>query len=195
MHDFLPRILPDGMLGEMLGPDERGFNSVRIRFFRPKRQPFMPVEFSAAAYRYGHSQVRGGYTINNTVPLRPTFVPDSELPPVEQQFERRRADFRGFTRLGLPPQWTIDWPFFFELDGEAPQPSLKIDTKIAGPLTNALPGANQEDADMRSLPRRNLLRGRALELPSGQWVARAMGQIPLDPLQDTPLWYYVLKEA
>ncbi len=155
----------------------------------------MPLEFSAAAYRYGHSQVRSGYTINNTVPTRPTFVPDSQLPPAGQVFERRRADFRGFTRFGLPPQWTIDWPFFFQLDDQGPQPSLKIDTKIAGPLTTALPGANQDDADLRSLPRRNLLRGAALGLPSGQWVARAMDEVSLDPLQETPLWYYILKEA
>lgn len=155
----------------------------------------MPLEFSAAAYRYGHSQVRSGYTINNTVPTRPTFVPDSQLPPAGQVFERRRADFRGFTRFVLPPQWTIDWPFFFQLDDQGPQPSLKIDTKIAGPLTTALPGANQDDADLKSLPRRNLLRGAALGLPSGQWVARAMDEVPLDPLQETPLWYYILKEA
>ena len=155
----------------------------------------MPLEFSAAAYRYGHSQMRSGYTINNTVPTRPTFVPDSQLPPAGQVFERRRADFRGFTRFGLPPQWTIDWPFFFQLDDQGPQPSLKIDTKIAGALTTALPGANQDDADLRSLPRRNLLRGAALGLPSGQWVARAMDEVSLDPLQETPLWYYILKEA
>lgn len=195
VHDFLPRILPTGMLDGMLGPDQLGFNAVHLRFYRFRKQPFMPVEFSAAAYRYGHSQVRGGYQINNTVPPRPTFVPDSELPSEDQVFDRRRADFRGFTRLGLPPQWTIDWPFFFNLDDQEPQPGLKIDTKIAGPLTNALPGADQADEDMRSLPRRNLLRGAALGLPSGQWVARAMNETPLDPLQETPLWYYVLREA
>lgn len=51
VHDFLPRILPEGMLGEMLSPDRHGFNAVHLRFYRPKRQAFMPVEFSAAAYR------------------------------------------------------------------------------------------------------------------------------------------------
>ena len=91
------------------------------------------------------------------------------------------------------------------------QPSLKIDPKISGPLTDALPGADHQDEDNRSLPRRNLLRGRALGLPSGQRVARAMG-VPKrsilsrddlgleDELADkfgdeTPLWYYVLREA
>ena len=53
--------------------------------------------------------------------------------------------------------------------------------------------------------RRDLQRGRALELPSGETVSRAMGVEPLsteecnlgDPalLGETPLWLYILKEA
>jgi hypothetical protein len=73
VHDFLPRFLPGGMLDEMLGPDQRGFNAVNLKFYRYRNQPFMPVELSAAAYRYGHSQVRAGYMINNTVPPRPRW--------------------------------------------------------------------------------------------------------------------------
>jgi hypothetical protein len=110
VHDFLARILPEGMLNDLLKPDKYGFNAVHLRFYHYRRFPFMPVEFSAAAYRYGHSQARGGYRINNTVPPRPTFVADSELPPLEQVFERRRADFRGFTRLGLPPSGQLIGP-------------------------------------------------------------------------------------
>jgi hypothetical protein len=62
------------------------------------------------------------------------------------------------------------------------------------------------------LPFRNLRRGVILELPSGQDVAKAMGETPLAPAdiergpdgaaaaahglhQETPLWYYILKEA
>lgn len=87
---------------------------------------------------------------------------------------------------GLPPFWTVSWPFFF---------------KISGPLTDALPGANHSKPDDRSLPRRNLLRGRALMLSSSQRVARRMGVqsgsiLTSDEFGDeTPLWYYVLKEA
>ena len=197
VHDFLTRIVPDAILDELLRKDRHGFNTVDLKFYRPVPRPFMPVEFSAAAYRFGHSQVRGGYRINNVVPPLPTFVRDDKLPSPEKKFERRRADFRGFTRLGLPPQWTIDWPFFFELDDEGPQPSLRINTKVAGPLADALPGSNHADETDRSLPRRNLLRGKALGLPSGQWVARAMdeGQLPGLQGRQTPLWYYILKEA
>jgi hypothetical protein len=232
--DFLKRTIPDGMLNRLLVRDEDGLRKVNLRFYRPQRQPFMPVEFSAAAYRFGHSQVRGLYSINTVVgpglqpPGLPTFLPADEL---AQHPDPRRADFRGFR--GLPPQWTISWPFFF--DGlDAPegtlQPSLKIDTNIAGPLATALPDTDHTDPDDFSLPRRNLIRGKRLGLPSGQWVARAMG-VPKDRILtvhdlfpegseerdflvqglpederlsaeqvdelgvDTPLWYYVLKEA
>jgi Animal haem peroxidase len=211
IFDFLARTVPEGMLDRLLVTDEDGLRKVRLRFYRPKRQPFMPVEFSAAAYRFGHSQVRGRYSINTTVQNKPTFLPADQLPPKSEVFAFRTADFRGFR--GLPPFWTVSWPFFFELEGgqDELQPSFKIDTKISGPLFNALPGANHQDPIDRSLPRRNLLRGKALGLPSGQRVAKAMG-VPSESIlsgsdlglegellekfgDETPLWYYVLKEA
>jgi hypothetical protein len=70
-------------------------------------------------------------------------------------------------------------------------------------------------AILKRLARRNLLRGYHLSIPTGQSVAAAMGIAPLSEnelrlgnsgplnqvledngfLQQTPLWYYVLKEA
>ena len=224
--DFLKLTIPEGMLDRLLVRDEDGHREVRLRFYRPKPRPFMPVEFSVAAYRFGHSQVRGGYKINRTVPKLPTFLPADEL---AQSDDPRRADFRGFR--ALPPQWTISWPFFFELDGgqevdrqTLPQQSINIDTNIAGPLATALPDTDHSNPDDFSLPRRNLIRGKRLGLPSGQWVAKRMG-VPKDRIlagphlfpeqsavrdflverigaekvdklgANTPLWYYVLKEA
>jgi len=211
IFDFLERTIPDGMLDRLLVTDEHGLRKAKLRFYDWEKQPFMPVEFSGAAYRFGHSQVRGRYSINTTVQDKPTFLPADQLPPKSNVFAFRTADFRGFR--GLPPFWTISWPFFFELpEGEGVlQPGFKIDTRISGPLTNALPGANHQDPIDRSLPRRNLLRGKALQLPSGQRVAKAMG-VPNESIlsgsdlglegeladkfgDETPLWYYVLKEA
>jgi hypothetical protein len=210
VFDFLARTIPEGMLDRLL-VDDNGLRKVRLKFYDWKKQPFMPVEFSGAAYRFGHSQVRGGYLINTTVPGLPTFLPSDQLPPKENVFAFRTADFRGFR--GLPPFWTISWPFFFELEEgeEILQASLKIDSNVAGALATALPGSDHSDPTDRSLPRRNLLRGKALGLPSGQRVAKAMGVPRRRILTDedlglegdlarkfgdeTPLWYYVLKEA
>ena len=187
IHDFLPRIVGRPLLERLLIRAPEGHETVQLRFYRFRVNAFMPLEFSVAAYRFGHSQVRGGYKINDLVPGLPTFKPG----PLED----RRQDFRGFR--GLPPQWTIGWPFFFEIDDKPPQPSRSIDTKLAGALFS-LPGESADDN--KSLARRNLLRGLRLRLPSGERVARAMGVDPLTPgelgfNEPAPLWFYILKEA
>jgi len=90
----------------------------------------------------------------------------------------------------------VEWNLFFGLGGATPQLSRKIDTKISKPLC-ALPVSI--DPERRSLALLNLLRGRALALPSGQAVAAAMGtgvtNSQLGLTGDTPLWYYLLREA
>ena len=43
-----------------------------MKYYHPKHEPFMPVEFSVAAYRLGHSMIRPGYRLNDVV-LLPIF--------------------------------------------------------------------------------------------------------------------------
>lgn len=198
IHDYLRRTVGQEMLDSVLdtsGPVPR----VVRKFYDWKYEPFMPVEFSVAAYRFGHSQIRGRYRLNTLVggprsngPL-PTFKPGStEVDPL--------GHFGGF-RI-LPPFWTIEWARFFEVDGAGKdelQRTRQIDTRLADPLKD-LP---EEIGGTRpSLIDRNLTRGSRLLLPSGQDVARHMGE---DVLSDAdlglpgggpaPLWYYILKEA
>src|SRR5205085_6969658 len=96
----------------------------------------------------------------------------------------------------LPKTWTLDWKKFFAIGGSAPQLSRRIDTSISSPL-HQLPVS--VDGQRRSLALLNLMRGRALELPSGQAVAAAMGtsrpdaELRLDGA--TPLYFYFLREA
>jgi hypothetical protein len=62
-----------------------------------------------------------------------------------------------------------------------------------------------ESPEQASLAYRDLQRGRALDMPSGEEVARAMGVEPLTPDEiglgahgwqgETPLWYYVMRES
>jgi hypothetical protein len=85
---------------------------------------------------------------------------------------------------------------FFPVDGSQPQLSRRIDSKMTGPL-GVLPAAL--DPERRSLAFVDLLRAKALGLPSGQAVAAAMGTSAPDSQLGlpgpTPLWYYLLREA
>src|SRR3989442_2089531 len=118
-------------------------------------------------------------------------------------------DLRGFRER--PPGHVIQWAGSFKsVESRLEiQPSRKIDTKLAFGLS-ILPEAVAKE--IHALAERDLKRGKALGLPSGQAIGRAMG-IPEDlilrgqrlrPLpdklletfgEDTPLFFYVLKEA
>ena len=180
IHDYLPRIIGADLAAQLYDPATGDFT---LRHYRAQTRPYIPVEFSAAAFRFGHSQVRGIYDLNPTVTARPIFAPGDAVGPLD--------DLRG--RRNLPGGWAIDWSFFFAIAGSAPQPSRIIDVRLVPALFD-LPGPGG------SLALRNLQRGQALQLPAGQDVARLMKAPVLtggdlgapDP---TPLWFYILKEA
>jgi hypothetical protein len=190
LTDFLPRICGQGVVdGLFKKPSGNAPIRADLRFYKPQRTPFIPVEWSVAAYRFGHSQIRPGYRMNATRGAA-FFQPQ----PGE-------GNLNGFRPI--PPELKIDWRFFFDVPGSTvtPQRSMRIDAKLSLPLFD-LPFGDPPT----SLAERNLLRGRALGLPSGQAVAEEMGVAPLsndalgiapDPgwENQAPLWYYVLKEA
>jgi hypothetical protein len=193
LHDFLPRIVDPGILPSVLEEPEGGPARARLEFYKPKNpnRPMLPLEHAAAAYRFGHSMVRGKYFMNGG-PAVSIFGPQAGL-----------DNLNGGRRL--PPELVCDWKLFYDYPGEAaPQRARKIDTVISAPLYD-LPAPPPPDS-MRSLAERNLLRGSRVGLASGQDVARAMGVTPLtnaemgiadDPgwRRQAPLWFYVLKEA
>lgn len=157
---------------------------------RPSGEMFLPVEFSAAAFRFGHSMVRSTYEI------------------FEGSGPRGILDVKhGLVGQPVP----VDWGYFVRGVGEQGhvQQSALIDTRLIPEFGN-LPGGLVAGGPM-SLPERTLLRGLRLHLPSGQTVAtelRARGYrdvYPLAPKEiglesmlaatETPLWYYILREA
>ena len=189
VHDFLARIVGQDVLGEVLVTAKKtGKIRAELAFFTWRSQPFLPVEFTAAAYRFGHSMVRPAYRINDTLELLPILT--------DIRVANRLQHLGGFRVL--PKGWTVQWKHFFPLDGgaDALQLSRRIDTRIAEPMRNLPPAI---DDARRSLGLLNMLRGRALQLPSGQAVAAAMGTAVPDATLgltgETPLWFYLLREA
>lgn len=184
LNDFLPRIVSSAVLDELKtnGKYDRG----KLKFFHWKNEPFMPVEFSAAAYRLGHSMVRPGYRLNDDdSTLLPIFpVPSQGLNDGLTGFQAMAAN-RG-----------IDWARFIDTEirsyGTANpadpatkkrlQLAYRIDTSVVNPL-GMLPSSVASDPPP-SLAQRNLLRGFELGLPTGQDIARAMG---VTPLKDTEI--------
>lgn len=177
LHDFLPRIVTSEVI-EALKTDG-DYDPAKLKFFRWRHHPFMPVEFSVAAYRLGHSMIRPGYRLNDDT-LLPIF-PVRDFP----------EGLTGFREMN--PSWGIDWGRLIDVDprpdgtGAPDDPdtrrrlqfAYRIDTSLVNPLAT-LPSSVAPDTP-RSLAERNLLRGLELSLPSGQAAARAMG---VDPLPD-----------
>ncbi|MGW3413117.1 hypothetical protein [Streptomyces sp. NPDC000888] len=104
------------------------------------------------------------------------------------------------------PEHAVDWRFFFDVSRTSAQTAKRIEATLNTQLlhlpVSAVPGARQGALaqPVTSLAVRNLLRSKTLGLPSGQDVARAIGEIPLtdEELGTTRpvyLWYYILKEA
>jgi hypothetical protein len=196
LHEFLPQIVGQSMVDDVL---RRG-----RRFYRAKRgEAFIPVEFQTGTYRMGHSMVRPSYRANLAGDGgRPFF---GFIFDPSQEGKTDPDDFRGGTRA---PRRFVGWQTFFDFgDGEV-KPNKKIDTKISTALFHLPLGAIASHDAPTALPQRNLLRHLTWALPSGQRVARAIGVTPLHPVDldelaplgvgfqhSTPLWYYVLKEA
>lgn len=211
LNDFLPTIIGKDMVDSIL-PHLKKNTTVMIdkplrKFYNWEHEPFIPVEFSVAAYRFGHSMVRPQYQLNTGLTKRLKIFPD----------------LTGFDEFDA--SLGIDWTLFFDF-GNHPdpnsinriQPAYKIDTSLVNPLGSLPPNVASQ---IPSLAERNLLRGWRMSLPSGQDVARAMG-LPVIPdnqlkvgkatkedspnnrlltdispafIDNAPLWYYILAEA
>ncbi|HPQ99006.1 MAG: hypothetical protein H6561_00695 [Lewinellaceae bacterium] len=172
-------------------------------YFLTDKKIFMPLEFSVAAFRFGHSMIRPFYLINQTIGNKKIM---------DLLGETFHNNF--FTNQMLDPANIIDWNNFV---GATAQHARKIDWRLAKGLfdLSAIDSAIPAKTMLAHLAQRNLIRGYKLSLPTGQAVAQAMGINPLTEEQlldgisqphkniikstglgcTSPLWFYVLKEA
>ena len=212
VNEHLPQIAGHAVVNDVLQHGNRFYNP-------PPGDAFMPIEFGAAAYRFGHSMVRPSYRANFTSGTgdssSPTANPffglvfDPSIPAGE--FNSPPSFDRDDLLGGYPaPRRYIGWQTFFDFGDGQVKNNKKIDTTISSVLfTLPLPAiAPHTQTNPTVLPQRNLLRQLTWSLPSGQAVAAAMGvtRLGASDLGDigavytpfstsTPLWYYVLAEA
>jgi hypothetical protein len=181
LREFLPELIGPQLTAELLasGP----------RLYRIEGDPYIPLEFADAAYRYGHAQIRDRYQVNKHFGPLPVF-----------------PHLMGFGPV--PPEHTVDWTLQIDVVGHSPaQRAKRIDSRLPAPLIS-LPtqiSGSEPGTDYASLANRDLQRGQAVGLASGEAIADRLGVPALSAEQvglaergwigETPLWFYILKEA
>jgi hypothetical protein len=182
IHDFLGQQIADPqIMNDILANGPQFYNPGEDNEF------FLPMEFSVAAYRFGHSMVRADYDFNLNFNR-------SENRPATLRLLFTFTALSGQLGFGegpeagtetLPENWIIEWENFFE-GGEFFSKARRFDTKLVEPLQelrdelgNPLKDCAR-DTDpggiSASLAVRNLLRGYLLRMPTGQAVANALGE-------------------
>jgi hypothetical protein len=216
--DYLPRICAPGVVTAVFNNGRKAFE-VGVP---PTDVPTMPIEFSVAAFRLGHSMIRSTYAWNR--------IFDGAFGSLQLLFVFSAGS--GDLGLGprLPSTWIADFRRLYDFteagraDLAVPAAqfnrAMRIDTTLVNPLAN-LPGF---PPDEDNLAFRNLRRGKMVRLATGQQMVTFLknkGVTPLTKLtaaqirdgnngvelsgltqsqrakllQDTPLWFYILREA
>jgi hypothetical protein len=214
--DYLPRICAPAVVSNVFNNGRKAFEAG----VPPTQVPTMPLEFSVAAFRQGHSMIREAYNWNKI------FDNGAGTLDLLFFFSATSGDLGGGSRL--PSNWIADFRRLYDF-GDANRNDLtvptakfnramRIDTRIAAAL-QTLPGFSDED----NLAIRNLTRGRMVTLATGQQMANFLRNkgvnlttltkarirdgnngVELDELtqpqreallKNTPLWFYVLREA
>lgn len=191
---FLPMVVLQSVLDdiEANGP----------KLFKPEstKDLSLPVEFTMAAFRFGHSMVHETYFINEMHALSAKDILNRGDRPL-------RADY------------VLDWVRFVG-SGRTANVAQKINTTISTALFGLSDPMvtrykdNSDGASEASLPVRSLMRGSKARLPSGQEACALAGTLAGTPfievdashrhhaflessglLERLPLWYYILHEA
>ncbi|SDZ42352.1 Animal haem peroxidase [Micromonospora pattaloongensis] len=213
--DFLPRIVSPAIIDDVFTNGRRFFEVPagsdrrrRHRWLKPGDRPTMPIEFSVAAYRLGHSMVRPQYEWNRIFNTQSAFG----LPPGRLDLLFRFSGTSGNLDINgelddpesgsnerLPTNWIADFRRLYDFreagredlvvkpaEGPGLNIATRIDTLLVDPLRNLPLGSfgdrsGTPPAIERNLAFRNLTRAFMVRLASGQQMAELLEVPPLKP--------------
>jgi hypothetical protein len=169
--DYLPRVVAPAVVNDVFNNGRKAFEVGAT----PTDVPTMPIEFSVAAFRLGHSMVRQAYDWNAAFPsgegtLTFLFI-----------FTGLSGDMFGGPKL--PSNWIADFRRLYDLKTELSRPDLappgslnkanRIDTKLS-PTLHELPTGSTGDPALgihQDLAFRNFRRAKMVKLATGQQMA------------------------
>ena len=205
LKDYLARICDPAIYAAMVPTQMGSKPPVRHYDATDATWPYIPIEFSGAAYRFGHSMVRPSYALNSEAGTKPETLQDPRKArtriPIFDMITGKE-DLRGFKPIS--PARGIDWGYLLDLPATPPtgttstrltQPAYRMDSLLVDPLADLPDHQGQSVKRRRSLPFLNLLRGSMMQLPTAEQVAGelamptgGLGAFPL--LSPKEIWSY-----
>jgi hypothetical protein len=173
-HDYLPRICKPAIVDDVFANGRKVFEVGAPG----TAVPTMPVEFSIAAFRLGHSMIRAAYDWNAV------FSGSGGSLDLLFAFSGTSGDLGNGVRL--PSNWIADWRRLYSFEQAAlkvpPQKfnrARRIDTLLADPLSFLPPGSfGAKRFPKRELEAnlafRNLARAKMAKLATGQQMVAHM---------------------
>jgi hypothetical protein len=180
LNDFLPNLLSKSVLAKPLSKWPSRLAKADANADATTKP--VPMEFTTAAFRFGHSMVGRSYDFNANFGHGGKISDEAKLEDLLAFTSKGKMKQPGPNALQLPDHWVIDWdrmtlpPKPALADEDALGGAEKIDLSLTNVMLNAAGDATVDGHG--SIVFRNLLRGFHRRIPFGQVLAKACGVDP-----------------